>query len=176
MNEENSIETDDSDILVSKSAIKREMARLRDLGTYLTTLTENQLSKLPLSEKLHLAIKESHKIKQNNARKRHFQYIGKLMRHENYEKLESAINEIKEASHRQTRQQPLVTSWAEKLIQEGQSALQEFIHTFPNCEIQQLRQLIKSAKAEQEKTPFESKTAIQYKKLLKLIQSNMADQ
>ncbi len=160
---------------ISKSAVKREMTRLKELGAFLTTLTNSQLASITLPEKLALAIEESHNIKQNNARKRHFQFIGKLMRDMDIEQLESELNAIKEKNHRQSRQQPYIKAWTERLILEEGEVLQEYIKEFPNCEIQLLRQLIRAAKTEYKKQNEELKQGTQYIKLFKFIQKGMSD-
>ncbi len=64
----------------SKSQIKRELHALQDLGERLTTLQPQLLERLPLTDPLRKALLEAPKHKAHIARKRHIQYIGKLMR------------------------------------------------------------------------------------------------
>ena len=60
----------------SKSQLKREMHQLQDLGRRMLDLSNDQLNTLPISETLRAAIEESRRIRQNEARRRHLQYIG----------------------------------------------------------------------------------------------------
>lgn len=65
----------------SKSARKRHMTALQELGEALTLLSDRQLASVPLEdERLLLAVRETRKIRQHGAKRRHLQYIGKLMR------------------------------------------------------------------------------------------------
>ena len=72
---------DASEEVISKSAIKRRMTELQQLGESLTQLSDKQLSKVPISdERLLQAIHEARRIRSNSAHRRHLQFIGKLMR------------------------------------------------------------------------------------------------
>ena len=64
----------------SKSQVKRELHALQELGERLTTFKADVLAKLPLTDALQKALAEAPKHKAHVARKRHIQYIGKLMR------------------------------------------------------------------------------------------------
>ena len=71
--------TNEDELPKSKSQIKREMVDLKKLGERLLDLRDDQLQTLT-DERLLEAIKEARKITKLNARKRHLQFIGKLMR------------------------------------------------------------------------------------------------
>lgn len=79
----------------SKSQLKRDATRLQELGIRLTQLRPKQLDTLELDEPLLRAI-EDHKVLPNSysARKRHAQYIGKLMRGRDYDALLAAVEEL----------------------------------------------------------------------------------
>jgi ribosome-associated protein len=65
----------------SKSELKRQMTALQEIGESLISLSDKELAKIPIEdERLVLAIAETKRIKSNNARRRHMQFIGKLMR------------------------------------------------------------------------------------------------
>lgn len=64
----------------SKSARKREMTQLQNLGEALTHLTLKQLKKLELPAELVTAIKLTHGMPPKDARRRQVQFIGRLMR------------------------------------------------------------------------------------------------
>ena len=72
---------EDDDIeYVSKSELKRDAERLKVMGKELSEMTPAKWAELPISENLRSALKESQRLKQNEAKRRHLQYIGKLMR------------------------------------------------------------------------------------------------
>ncbi len=64
----------------SKTQRKREMEELQSLGEMLLTFSLQKLSVLNLPDALTNALKEAKRISQQKARRRHDQYIGKLMR------------------------------------------------------------------------------------------------
>ena len=90
----------DQDIAPSKSELKRQMLALQRLGESLLELNEKQLALMPIAdEQLVLAIRETHLIRSNSARKRHLQFIGKLMRNIDPQPLEVALQAMHQAQH-----------------------------------------------------------------------------
>ena len=75
----------------SKSQRKRDMLAMQELGERLTRLSDTQLSKLPLSDSILDAINTMRSLKANEAKRRHLQYIGKLMRDEDCEAILLAL-------------------------------------------------------------------------------------
>ena len=69
----------------SKTQVKRELHALQDLGERLAGLPAEQLDRLPLTDPLRKALAEAPKHKTHIARKRHVQYLGKLMRDQDLE-------------------------------------------------------------------------------------------
>ncbi len=65
----------------SKTQRKNAMHALQDLGdNLLKYLSPQKLAKLPLPEELLEALRQARSIKEREAKRRHSQYIGKLMR------------------------------------------------------------------------------------------------
>jgi len=78
--------------IVSKTEMKREMDRLQELGKRLTELNANQWQTLTIKEVLLDALVESKRLKHNEAKRRHLQYIGKLMRDEDVELVQHQVD------------------------------------------------------------------------------------
>lgn len=169
MNDEYLPFDDDEEEIISKSQIKKEMQALQEMGESLLAMKKSQRDTLPLSTKLHLALEETLRITHKNARRRHMQYIGKLMREVDMDALQARLNEIQEQGHRSARQQPFIEEWTRRLVEEDNQALQEFIEQYPQCDIQKLRQFIRQAKKEQ----AEGKTQTQRKKLFQHVRGEM---
>ena len=75
----------------SRSQKKRESSALQELGAKLAKLPLRALEGFPLPPDLLEAFRDLKAIKSNEARRRHFQYIGRLMREaENPEAIEEA--------------------------------------------------------------------------------------
>lgn len=171
MTEENPQFEDDDIEYVSKSQLKREMHELQALAIKLTTLKEEQLAQIPMSEDLEKAVRETKNIKKREALRRHHQYLGKVMRKDDHVAVEEALNQLEEEQNRLTRLLHVMEKWRDDLIDGDDSVLQNFIDQFPNVDRQSLRHTVKSAKHER-KT---KKPPTNARKLFKLIREEMAN-
>jgi len=155
---------DEFDNVKSKSQIKREMEALQQLGKKLLDLKPAQLKKVPMGEDLAHAIKESYNITQREAKRRHLQFIGKLMRDEDSEAIQYALDEFDSSSQRFAQELHQLESWRERLISEGNSVLSDFIDSYANTDVQHLRQLVRNAKKDvsTEKNTGAAKKLFQY--------------
>lgn len=136
----------------SKSQIKREMHALQDLGKQMLDLNDEQLASLDISDTLKAAIVESRRINQREARRRHLQYIGKIIRQEDDpEALARAIGAFNAGSEEHTRRHHLAERWRDRMISEGDKVVGEFIDYCPVADVQHLRNLVRNARKEVEK-------------------------
>lgn len=149
---------------VSKTDVKRQMHALQELGAKLTKLNKEQLGKLDLSESLRNAIDEFHRIKSNGAQKRHLQYIGKIMRTEDADEIEQAIGLFEAGHQAHTQAFHKLERWRDKLINDGNQALQGYVEEYPDADIQHIRQLIRNAQKELKlnKPPAASRKLFKY--------------
>lgn len=149
----------------SKSQLKREMLALQDLGKQMLDLNNDQLNTLPISDTLRRAIDEAHRIRQNEAKRRHMQYIGKVMRQEDdIDGLRRAIEAFYAGSEEHTRRHHLAERWRDRLINEGNDALSEFIDYCPGADVQHLRNLARNAQrdVQKEKNTGQGKKLFRY--------------
>jgi ribosome-associated protein len=137
------------DYIKSKSQVKREMTALQKLGEKLTELNDKQLATIPLSTQLQEAFAELRRINHREARRRHLQFIGKLMREADHEAIQSAYDKLQEKSDQYVQRQHLVERWRDQLLTGDSKALQDFIDQYPHTDIQHLRQLLRMALKEQ---------------------------
>lgn len=168
MQDDNEPLYDDDEFVKSKTQVKQEMQALRELGAAITQLTLEQQAKIPLSETLRKAVEEAPRIKSNSAKKRHMQFIGKLMRSEDEEEIRSAYDAIVESSHKLTRLQHSIEKWRDTLIQDD-SRMETFISQYPNTDRQQLRQLIRTARKEKS----ENKAPAHARKLFRFVRGTI---
>lgn len=149
----------------SKSQLKREMHALQDIGKQLIELRPDQVTPLPMSDKLRAAIEESRRITQREARRRHLQYIGKVIRQEDQlDELIRAIEAYDAGSAEHTRRQHLAERWRDRLVDEGDAVVGEFIDYCPAADIQHLRNLARNARrdAQKEKNTGQAKKLFRY--------------
>jgi ribosome-associated protein len=157
---------DEEEFIISKSQIKREMTALQDLGKKLIDLKDAQLKKMPISDELMKAVLESRNITQREAIRRHLQYIGKLMRDEDGDAIQYALDEFDSSSQRFTQELHELELWRSRMLNEFDSnnAITEYIEEHPATDVQHLRQLVRNALKDQtnNKNTGASKKLFQY--------------
>ncbi|MDN3638915.1 ribosome biogenesis factor YjgA [Simiduia curdlanivorans] len=143
---------DGEELPKSRTQIKNEATALQQLGAKLCDLNKDQLSKIPLPETLQLAIVEMGRIKTNSAKRRHMQFIGRLMREADHEAIAAAYQGLMQVSEQHVLQQHLAERWRDRFIADGDDAINEFMLDYPQADRQQLRQLVRTAKSELERS------------------------
>ena len=151
-------------IYVSKSELKRDMDKLKDIGSRLMDMKPAVLDKLPLGERLRAALDESKRIKSHNARKRHLGFVGKLLQEQELSPIQELFNRMDATSDVYNRYFHQLERWRDRLLSEGQSALTAFLEKYPESNHQLVRQLVRNAKkeAEQEKPPAAARKLFKY--------------
>lgn len=132
----------------SKTQIKREMKALQEMGAKLLTLNADQIKQLPLSDEMLAAIAESKRIRSHEAQRRHLQYIGKVMRKENTEAIAEKLALFDTTSDAYNRQFHMLEHWRDRLVAEGDPALNALVEQQPKTDRQMMRQLIRTAQKE----------------------------
>lgn len=144
---ESDIEIDD---LPSRSQLKRDSQELRDMGAQLVQMPNAHLDKIAMDSTLLAAIKEARRLKSNDARRRQIQYIGKLMRNMDLTEIRNSVEKLNHQSQTFRQHFAMLEQWRDRLIDEGNDAIEEFLTAFPNADRQQIRNL--SRQAGREKT------------------------
>ena len=131
--------------LLSKTQRKKDMLALQKLGKTLVDLSDSQLAKIPLPPELLDLIHVARTLKTHESIRRHMQCIGKRMRHVDAEAIEKALENLQLGTQRQTDQFHKTEEWRDRLITEGDAALQKLMALYPEIDRQQVRQLIRKA-------------------------------
>lgn len=142
-------ESEEFDFGPSKTQIKREMHALQEMGKKILELNKDQQQKLQLSDDMYRAIDEYHRIRSNEAKRRHLQYVGKLMRNEDSEAVAEKLALFDTTSDAYNRQFHKLEHWRDRLVAEGDSALNALVAEQPDTDRQTMRQLIRTAQKEQ---------------------------
>ncbi|GMV32115.1 MAG: hypothetical protein AMXMBFR59_42400 [Rhodanobacteraceae bacterium] len=114
---------DDFEDRPSKSARKRAAHAAQDLGARLIGLRDADLAALELPDPLLDAVREARRLTSRAALARQRQYIGKLMRHIDTAGIEAAIATRAGLSAAGSELQKRVERWRERLLAEGDAAL-----------------------------------------------------
>lgn len=143
----------------SKSQLKREMHKLQALGEQIIAMTPAERSRFPLSDDLLAAVEETSRIRSHEGRRRHMQYVGKLMRGEDLAAIQAVFDSIEQESRHRDLAFHRLEKWRDRLIEEGDEAVETFIADYPDVDRQALRQLIRNARREreQDKPPTSSR-------------------
>lgn len=134
----------------SKSQRKREMTALQEMGRQLTELGEPQLARFPLDEELLAALREYHRIRKNEAKRRQLQYIGKLMRKADHEAIAARFEEIAAQGRRETQRNQVAESWRDKLLEGDHDQVTAFVEEYPHTDRQEFRNLVRNAVQERQ--------------------------
>ena len=156
----------------SKSKRKRDMLDLQDLGMSLLELSASQLAKIPIPEDLLELLEFARTLKTHEAKRRHLQYIGKKMRDIDPVQIREAMAKVKFGNAQNTAQFHAAEEWRDRLIAEGDAALQLFLKSYPAADSQQLRQLIRNAQHDIAKNKNSGAKTQLFRCLLALITEN----
>lgn len=135
----------------SKTQKKREMHALQELGEALVALSAEQLAKFGLEDILLDAILDAQRMPSHGAKRRQLQYIGKLMRSVDPEPIAAMLEQIHQKGRAETARFHALERWRERLIEEGDTALNDLLTAYPEVDRQYLRQLIRNAQQERKK-------------------------
>ena len=116
----------------SKSQLKRDAEALQKMGEEIVSLSHSELEKIPLDEELAEAVELGRKLKpkKDESFRRHLQFIGRLMRSRDVEPIVEALSIIKNRHSTVNARLHRLEQWRERLINEGDSALNELMSQF----------------------------------------------
>jgi ribosome-associated protein len=133
---------------VSKTDLKRESEQLQKLGESLLTLRQDLMDGLALSDKLVDAIEQAKRITNFEGKRRQMQFIGKLMRALDEDKLQATRDALEtqlKGSAADAMALHEAERWRDELIA-NEDALQRWLAAYPDTDTQQLRALIRQAR------------------------------
>ncbi|TBU89487.1 ribosome biogenesis factor YjgA [Phytopseudomonas dryadis] len=148
----------------SKTQVKRELHALQDLGQRLAALKPDLQNKLPLTDALRRALEEAPKHTANAAKKRHVQFIGKLMREQDIDAILVLLDQLDASTRQYNERFHNLERWRDRLIGGSDDLLEQFVGDYPDADRQHLRQLIRQAQHEaaQNKPPAASRKLFKY--------------
>jgi ribosome-associated protein len=129
----------------SKSARKRSAHAAQDLGEALVRLSAAELAALNLPEQLLEALRAAQRIKSRAALARQRQYIGKLMRTLDPEPIRAALAARGARAAQESERFRRLEYWRERLLNEGDGALEELVRWRPDADAAALAKLVAEA-------------------------------
>jgi ribosome-associated protein len=143
----------------SKSERKRAAHAAQDLGEALVRLRDPELEALGLPERLTEAVREARRITSRAAAARQRQYIGKLMREIDLAPVRAALAARSERDAMETQLFKRAEGWRERLIAEGEAALEELARLRPGLDRPEWSRRIGAARRERSSAGTRSATA-----------------
>lgn len=116
-----------------------------DLAHKLAEMKHSDMILLPISEQIIDAVVASKKITSHIARKRHFQFIGKLILNADHEAIIAAMDDKVKQHEAGLIRQPFLSIWAEKVLEDDE-IINQLYETHEHTDIQPLRQLVRMVK------------------------------
>ena len=154
----------------NKTAIKRQMLALRELGRELIALPPARLEEIPLDERLREAIELARRLKKG-ALKRQLIFIEKLMRpldDDEVGAIRRALVQIHQPHREEVARLHQLEQWRDRLIAGDEDLLNRIVGDHPAAERQHIRQLVRNAnrEAQQNKPPKSARALFQYLRAL----------
>lgn len=155
---------EEEDLGPSKTAVKKQMTALQDLGKRIVELSAGELSTIPLEGDLQEAILTARRIKSREGLRRQLQYIGKLMRQTDTEAIEQAFTRLEDGRKDRARHFQQLEQWRDQLLEQGLEATEAVVAKYPNADRQHLRQLILQTEREKKanKPPASARKLFRY--------------
>lgn len=130
----------------SKSALKRASHELQDLGEQLVAMPDSRLADIDMPERLRDALAAWKTTRSFEGKRRQLQYIGKVIRTVDVEPIREAVASFQLGHARDALSLHEAERWRTELLADEKSALTRWVESFPDSDLQQLRNLIRSAK------------------------------
>ena len=129
----------------SKTARKKEMTALQDVGQKIVALKERELATIPLDEDLLDAVMTARRLKSREGLRRQMQYIGRLMRQANADPILAALEQLETGRKDHARRFHELENWRDELLEQGFDGIESVMQRYPNADRQHLRQLLLQA-------------------------------
>ena len=147
----------------SRSQVKRDFRKLKDLGIQLAGLSKARLYAIPLSEETREAMLATQGMARN-ALQRHYRYLSSLLAEEDVAAIRAALTgelqpHIKDVANLHEAEQ-----WRDKLLSADERQLASFVTRYPECDRTHVRLLVRNAQKELDldKPPRSARQLFQY--------------
>ena len=156
----------------SKTRLKEASHELQSLGAALVELSEERLAGLGLPEPLLDALQAYRRIRSHEARRRHMQLIGKLMRGADVDAARRAVDELRLGRTQDSLALHQAERWRAELIADD-SATTRFATDHAGADLQRLRALVRNARKDAASAP-ERRSGRAYRELFQFIREHEA--
>ncbi|MCF6287935.1 MAG: DUF615 domain-containing protein [Proteobacteria bacterium] len=136
-----------------------------DLAHKLAEMKHSIMIELPITESITDAIVASKKIKSHIARKRHFQFIGKLLLKTDHQAVIEALESQEKNHEAGLVRQPFLQMWQEKVLEDS-DIIASLYESHDHGDIQTLRQLVRAASKENAQTKKNKRKVFEHLRMM----------
>ena len=153
----------------NKTALKRDMKILHDLGRELVELADTKFETIPLSERMYDAISSGKKMKKS-ALQRQLRFISSIMVEEDVDAIQLQLKVLAQPVQKANDDFHQLEEWRDQLMAGDNDLINNLVNEI-NADRQHLRQLVRNATKETQlnKPPKSSRLLFKY---LKELQEN----
>jgi len=142
--------SEEDSVPLSKTQRKHAMEELQSLGEELVALPADRVRKLDIPDDLREAVVTAQRMpRQDEAKRRQMQYIGRLMRKVEIEPIRTALADARGESASETARLHRLERLRNELLAD-EKILQEIATLYPAIDLQHLRSLRRAALKDQE--------------------------
>ena len=134
----------------SKSARKRDFEALQKLAEQMSLLSDAELQRLGVGEPLRSAIDLVRPMRPSGARNRQLRHCMKFMDNTALADVQYYLADRQSRRVAANRELHAIEGWRDRLVNEGDKALQSLLENYEGLDRQQLRQLCRDAGREKE--------------------------
>ena len=134
----------------SKSARKREIATLQKLAEQMTALNDSELERLGVDEVLRREIQQARAMRPSGARNRQLKHCVRHMDSQDLNTVRAYIADQHSQRVATNRQLHEIERWRDRLIEDGDAAIQTLVESREIPDRQHLRRLCREAIRESE--------------------------
>lgn len=134
----------------SKSARKRDLEALQELAEQMTLLSDAELQRLEVDERLRSAIDLVRPMRPSGARNRQLRHCTKFMDNTALADVQYYLADRQSRRLAANRELHAIERWRDRLVNEGDKALQSLLENHEALDRQHLRQLCRDAGREKE--------------------------
>ncbi|WP_457667191.1 ribosome biogenesis factor YjgA [Thiolapillus sp.] len=166
-------EVDEDGLVIrpNKTRLKRELADLQKLVTGIIGLGENDRAKLELDARFLEGVRRAAAMKPSSGRNREIKYLTKQLQKQNLDQIRSWFENRDSRHSEENRRFHALEKWRDRLVEQGDQALQQYLEQYPHVDRQQIRALIRNAVKERNT----GKPAGAGKKLFRQLRENSAE-
>lgn len=150
----------------SRTELTRAAGAVNRLGLQLTRLSPQDLDRMDLPERVREEVKLCQTLKPKS-RGRQNRLIGQLLRAEDHEAIAVRLGALENERRAGVQHERVTEGWVERLVEEGDPAIDALVEAFPDADRQRLRLLVRNAR----KKPGESAAKRARRELLRAVRA-----